>query len=59
VRQIQTAADLRREWFVPADTIGITAGTSTPDSTINEVEARLRAFAIECDAVAGAAHTSS
>lgn len=38
---VQTAGDLRREWFGEADTVGITAGTSTPDQIINEVEQRL------------------
>lgn len=44
VHHVQTAADLRPEWFHPADTVGITAGTSTPDASIAEVEAALRAF---------------
>jgi 4-hydroxy-3-methylbut-2-enyl diphosphate reductase IspH len=30
------------DWFLPNDTIGITAGTSTPDNLINEVEQQLR-----------------
>ena len=42
VHHVQTAADLREEWFWPKDTVGVTAGTSTPDSTISAVEARLR-----------------
>jgi 4-hydroxy-3-methylbut-2-enyl diphosphate reductase IspH len=33
---------LRAEWFDCAQTVGITAGTSTPDSTINGVEERIR-----------------
>ncbi len=37
VRHIQTADDLRGEWFVEVETVGITAGTSTPDETINAV----------------------
>ncbi len=45
VHHVQTAADLCAEWFEPDDTIGITAGTSTPDSTIDAVEARLREWA--------------
>jgi len=44
VHHVQTAADLRREWFDSAHTVGITAGTSTPDSTINSVEEHIRAF---------------
>ena len=42
VEHIQTAADLREEWFANAETTGITAGTSTPDEVINEVEEWLR-----------------
>lgn len=37
VHHVQTAADLRSEWFRENDTVGITAGTSTPDILINEV----------------------
>jgi len=44
VHHVQTAADLRSEWLVCARTVGITAGTSTPDSTINGVEERIREF---------------
>jgi 4-hydroxy-3-methylbut-2-enyl diphosphate reductase len=38
VYHVQTAAELRPEWFRQNDTVGITAGTSTPDSAIMEVE---------------------
>lgn len=41
VHHIQTAADLCVEWFWEEDTIGITAGTSTPDGVIAEVELAL------------------
>lgn len=44
VHHIQTATELRPAWFRPADTVGITAGTSTPDATLTEVEAALRGF---------------
>jgi 4-hydroxy-3-methylbut-2-en-1-yl diphosphate reductase len=44
VYHVQTAADLREEWFRADDTVGITAGTSTPDSVIAEAEDRLRAM---------------
>jgi 4-hydroxy-3-methylbut-2-en-1-yl diphosphate reductase len=38
VHHVQTAADLREERFRAEDTVGITAGTSTPDAVIDEVE---------------------
>jgi 4-hydroxy-3-methylbut-2-enyl diphosphate reductase len=41
VHHARDASDLRLEWFDGARTIGITAGTSTPDSVIDEVEKRL------------------
>lgn len=44
VHKIQCADDLREDWFQPEDTVGITAGTSTPDVLIDGVEARLRAM---------------
>jgi len=42
VHHVQTAADLRPEWFDGTETVGITAGTSTPDAAIQEVDLRLR-----------------
>jgi 4-hydroxy-3-methylbut-2-en-1-yl diphosphate reductase len=41
VHHVQHAADLQPQWLFKANTVGITAGTSTPDATINEVEARI------------------
>ena len=35
---VESAADLRAEWLAGVETVGITAGTSTPDEIINEVE---------------------
>jgi 4-hydroxy-3-methylbut-2-enyl diphosphate reductase len=58
VHHVQTANDLRGEWFNGAETVGITAGTSTPDSLISEVEAWLRKFAEGCNSarqISGAA----
>jgi 4-hydroxy-3-methylbut-2-enyl diphosphate reductase len=45
VHQVQRAAGLREEWFAGAQTVGITAGTSTPGSLIDEVEHWLRQMA--------------
>ena len=42
VHHVQTEADLRAEWFSDADTVGVTAGTSTPDAVIDRVEERIR-----------------
>jgi len=44
VHHVQTGDDLREDWFHPGDTVGITAGTSTPDNVIAGVEARLLAI---------------
>lgn len=38
VHHIQDASGLKMEWFSGAKVIGLTAGTSTPDSTIDDVE---------------------
>ena len=39
--QVAGAADLRPEWFAGVRVVGVTAGTSTPDQTIDEVRAWL------------------
>jgi 4-hydroxy-3-methylbut-2-en-1-yl diphosphate reductase len=41
VHHVQGPADLRAEWFHTDDTVGLTAGTSTPDGVIDQVEAAL------------------
>jgi 4-hydroxy-3-methylbut-2-enyl diphosphate reductase len=41
VHHVQTAAELSEDWFLDADTVGITAGTSTPDWIVDEVEERI------------------
>jgi 4-hydroxy-3-methylbut-2-en-1-yl diphosphate reductase len=46
VHHIQTAEDLRAEWFCCDDTVGITAGTSTPDFVIDAVERRISSFSV-------------
>jgi len=45
VHHVQTANDLREEWFKGAQTVGVTAGTSTPDASIDEVEQWLNQLA--------------
>jgi 4-hydroxy-3-methylbut-2-enyl diphosphate reductase len=42
VHHVQTAADLEAAWFHGARTVGITAGTSTPDCLVDAVEQWLR-----------------
>ncbi len=44
VHHVQTETDLSPAWFREAHTIGITAGTSTPDDVIDRVERRVRTF---------------
>jgi 4-hydroxy-3-methylbut-2-enyl diphosphate reductase len=46
VHHVQTAADLREEWFRANDIVGITAGTSTPDSVITAVEESIHVLAV-------------
>jgi 4-hydroxy-3-methylbut-2-enyl diphosphate reductase len=40
--QVEDASELQHEWFAGAERIGLTAGASTPDDSIDDVEARLR-----------------
>jgi 4-hydroxy-3-methylbut-2-en-1-yl diphosphate reductase len=48
--QVERASELRPEWFYRFDTVGLTAGTSTLDQTIDEVYAALVAMDVSCDA---------
>jgi len=48
VHHVQTAADLKPDWLVDAQIVGITAGTSTPDSVIDEVESCIQRLASAC-----------
>ena len=58
VHHIQTESDLRGEWFIGARTVGITAGTSTPDPAIDRIDQRIRQLALEQpDAVPAAARS--
>jgi 4-hydroxy-3-methylbut-2-enyl diphosphate reductase len=51
---IQSAADLRPEWFAGIDAVGLTAGTSTLDATIEEVYTALTQLESACaEGVAG------
>ena len=47
VHHVQTAADLQPDWLTNAETVGITAGTSTPDMLVNAVEHWLNQYAAE------------
>ena len=42
--KIEGAAELDSAWFVGVETVGVTAGASTPDESIHEVVARLQSF---------------
>jgi 4-hydroxy-3-methylbut-2-enyl diphosphate reductase len=42
VRHVQTAVEVHAEWFHANDWVGITAGTSTPDHVVDEVERAIR-----------------
>ena len=42
VHHVQTEMDLSPAWFREAHTVGLTAGTSTPDDVIDRVERRIR-----------------
>lgn len=45
VHHVQTEGDLQPDWFDEAGTVGITAGTSTPDDVVDLVERRIRELA--------------
>jgi 4-hydroxy-3-methylbut-2-enyl diphosphate reductase len=51
VHHVQSATDLREEWFAESTNVGITAGTSTPDPAITEVEQWLRELAGNFDLI--------
>jgi 4-hydroxy-3-methylbut-2-enyl diphosphate reductase len=44
VFHVQAAANVRAEWFEDAKSVGITAGTSTPDDVIDDLERQVRAL---------------
>jgi len=43
--QVERATELRPEWFEGLESVGLTAGTSTPDDTIEEVRLALERLA--------------
>jgi 4-hydroxy-3-methylbut-2-enyl diphosphate reductase len=45
VHHVQSESGLLPEWFLESDTVGITAGTSTPDAVIDLVQARIQRLA--------------
>ena len=51
VHHVQNAADLRSTWFNGHETVGLTAGTSTPDEVIDAVENWLNNFAQSQDRI--------
>ncbi|HEX6507880.1 MAG TPA: 4-hydroxy-3-methylbut-2-enyl diphosphate reductase [Chloroflexota bacterium] len=50
--QVERSSDLRAEWFDGADRVGVTAGASTPDDVIDDVEERIRSFGAHEPAIA-------
>jgi 4-hydroxy-3-methylbut-2-enyl diphosphate reductase len=49
VHHVQTADELQSGWFAGADTVGITAGTSTPDQLVDQVEQGVHQMASRSD----------
>lgn len=47
VHQVAGPGELRREWFHPGDRVGLTAGTSTPEWTLDTIRTWLHALAGE------------
>jgi len=47
VIQIESSLEIKPEWFQQRDTIGLTAGTSTPDTVITSVRQTLQALCIQ------------
>jgi len=46
VHHVQGESDLRADWFRASDVVGLTAGTSTPDSVIDAIDKRIREMAV-------------
>jgi 4-hydroxy-3-methylbut-2-enyl diphosphate reductase len=49
VHHVQSDAEVDPAWLAAAATIGITAGTSTPDAIIDRIEQRIRESIPSCD----------
>lgn len=49
--QVCTAEDLKNEWFEDCESVGLSAGASTPDETIHQVVERIRELAAKRSAV--------
>lgn len=58
VHHVQTESDIRAEWLLGAGTVGITAGTSTPDDVIERIDQYVRTLAAEGSCGASAAERS-
>ena len=48
--QVERASELQPEWFYALNTVGLTAGTSTLDETIDEIYTALVEMDVSCDA---------
>jgi 4-hydroxy-3-methylbut-2-enyl diphosphate reductase len=48
VHHIQTESDLCSDWFADAATVGLTAGTSTPDHVIDRIDQRIQELVAGC-----------
>ena len=42
--QVTGKADLKKEWFINIENVGISAGASTPDYLIDEVKEQIKIF---------------
>lgn len=42
--QVEDASNLKEDWFIGKETVGITAGASTPDRIVQEVIAKIKEF---------------
>ena len=51
VHHVQTEADVRPDWFDSVETVGLTAGTSTPDDVIDRIDRRVRELTMRASAV--------